>query len=187
MESSMTNARFLESESIYLRPFCSDDAWFFVRWMNHAETRGRIGESYPTSRRGAEEYIDRVNSQKDRLWLAVVRKSDDKVIGETGLLRMYHPWRTADMTIIIPDPEAQGAGCGTEAVTLMLDYAFGYLGLHRIAIGVVGFNHQALSFYRKIGFWQEGVQEDGYYWNHQFHDFIMMRMLEDEYREKYLK
>lgn len=65
----------------------------------------------------------------------------------------------------------------------MLDYAFGYLNFHRIAIGVVGFNESALRFYEKVGFKREGIQRDGYFYNHQYHDFVMMSLLDTEFEK----
>jgi RimJ/RimL family protein N-acetyltransferase len=95
---------------------------------------------------------------------------------------MFQDWRTTDLSLIIGEKDARGKGCGTEAINLLLDYAFGYLGFHRVAIGVVAFNEAALRFYEKVGFKREGVQRDGYYHNHQYHDFIMMSILETEFR-----
>ena len=66
-----------------------------------------------------------------------------------------------------------------------LDYAFGHQNFHRIAIGVVGFNTKALNFYEQVGFQREGVQRDGYYYEHRYHDFVMMSMLENEFQEKW--
>lgn len=62
-----------------------------------------------------------------------------------------------------------------------MDYAFGDLGFHRLAIGVVGFNTDALRFYKKNGFKKEEIQEDGYYYHYEYHDFIMMRILKEEF------
>ena len=53
--------------------------------------------------------------------------------------------------------------------------------MHRVSIGVVGLNTGALEFYRKIGFKQEGVLEDGYFYNNEYSDFIMMRILRPEW------
>ncbi len=170
---------FLAGRNIYLRPLEPADRSFFLRWYNDAETRARIGAPTPTCEVEADALSRR--SGQDCVWFAVVRRSDDKVVGETGLLRMFPAWQTTDLTIMIPDPQDQGKGYGSEAVYLMMDYAFGYLGYHRIAIGVVGFNHSALAFYQKMGFRQEGVQEQGYYYNYQYHDFIMMRILREEF------
>ena len=110
-------------------------------------------------------------------------KEDDRVIGETGLLRMFHAWHTTDISIIIGEKDTWGKGYGTEAILLLLDYAFRCLNFHRVAIGVVGFNERGIRFWEKIGFKKEGIQKDGYYYNHKYHDFFMMSILEDEYRE----
>lgn len=95
---------------------------------------------------------------------------------------MFHTWRTSDLSIIIGEKEEWEKGYGTEAIDLLLDYAFGYRNFHRIAVGVVGFNEAALRFYEKAGFKKEGIQRDGYYYDHEYHDFVMMSILDDEFR-----
>lgn len=177
--------KFLESENIYLRPFIKEDIDFFTKWYNDFDTRAKIGAVDPTSSFKAEKIIER--NDKDSVWFAVVRKSDNKVIGETGLLRMFPAWSTTDLTIILPDKEDQHKGYGTETINLIMDYAFGYLNFNRISIGVVGFNDNALSFYKKVGFKQEGLQEEGYYYNYKYYDFVMMRILKREFIERHMK
>jgi diamine N-acetyltransferase len=96
---------------------------------------------------------------------------------------MFHAWRTTDLSIILGDPGARGQGYGSEAIFLLMNYAFGFLNFHRISIGVVGFNEAAIRFYEKAGFKKEGLERDGYYFNHCYSDFVMMSILEDEFRE----
>jgi RimJ/RimL family protein N-acetyltransferase len=55
--------------------------------------------------------------------------------------------------------------------------------MHRVAIGVVGFNEGALRFWERLGFRKEGMQRDGYYVDGCFHDFVMMSLLKEEYRK----
>jgi RimJ/RimL family protein N-acetyltransferase len=173
---------FLIGERLYLRPIEPKDMPLIRRWANDPATRRLTGEAWPMSLAGADEFMERVRTDKERVWFAVVLKEGDRVIGEAGLLRMYPAWRTTDLTLIIGDPTARGQGYGREAITLLLDYAFGYLGFHRVAVGVVGFNEAALRFYEAVGFQREGVQRDGYYYAHAFYDFVMMSILEDEFR-----
>jgi RimJ/RimL family protein N-acetyltransferase len=54
--------------------------------------------------------------------------------------------------------------------------------MHRVSLGVVGFNERALRFYEKAGFKRGGIQRDGYFHDHRYHDFVMMSILEDEFR-----
>lgn len=179
----MEQIKFLESEHILLRPFEAGDEDFFLQWLNDADTRAKIGVTLPTSKIQANAYVNR--NDNNSVWFAIIRKDDMKLIGEIGLLRMYPMWRTTDLTIIIPDKENQGKGYGTEAINLLMDYAFGMLNFNRISIGVVGFNTNALAFYKRVGFIQEGIQEQGYYYNYTYYDFIMMRILRDEFMQKH--
>ena len=84
---------------------------------------------------------------------------------------MFPAWHQTDLTIIIPDPKMQHKGYGTEAIRIMLDMAFHEYEMHRVSIGVVGLNTDALKFYRKIGFKQEGILEEAYYYNNAYSDF----------------
>lgn len=173
---------FLIGERVYLRPLVKEDSIHLRKWMNSPEIRGLIGEVKPMAQAHAEEYLEKIQNDESRVWFAIVLKENGKVIGEAGLLRMFHAWRTTDLTIILGEKEEWGKGYGTEAIDLMLDYAFGYLNFHRVAVGVVGFNEAAVRFYEKAGFTKEGIQRDGYYYSHEYHDFIMMSILEDDFR-----
>jgi RimJ/RimL family protein N-acetyltransferase len=69
----------------------------------------------------------------------------------------------------------------------MLDYGFGIANLHRIELDVFAFNERAIRTYEKLGFQREGVKRDMLYYNHQYHDAILMSILEHEFREIHLK
>ena len=174
---------FLSGEHVCLRPLSREDLIYIRKWMNDPEIRGLIGEVRPMTETGAEKWFERVQSDENRVWFVIVLKENGKVIGEAGLLRMFCFWRNTDLSIIIGEKEEWRKGYGTEAIHLLLDYAFGYLNFHRIEVGVVGFNEAAIHFYEKMGFKKEGITRDGYYYDHQYHDFIMMSILEDEFRE----
>ena len=172
---------FLIGERVYLRPIEKEDLPLICRWANNPQLRGLTGDTSPMTQAGAEEYFEKLNHDPDRVWFIIVLKESGKAIGETGLLRMFPAWRTTDLSIILGEKDTWSQGYGTEAIRLMLDYAFGYLNFHRISIGVVGFNESALRFYEKVGFKREGIQRDGYFYNHQYHDFVMLSLLDTEY------
>jgi RimJ/RimL family protein N-acetyltransferase len=179
MENSV---RFLEGQRVYLRPVQQSDLDQFYIWFNDPELRGLTGETLPTSLAGMEAFYQKLQTDSERVWFAVCLVEDDRLIGETGLLRMFPAWRTTDLSIILGDRTAWAKGYGTETIILMMDYAFGYLNFHRISIGVVGTNERALRFYEKVGFKREGIQRDGYFYNHRYQDFVMLSILEDEFR-----
>jgi len=183
--SQASRMEFLSGEKVYLRPIETADLPLFYKWANDSETRGLTGEIKPSDFTAIQEHYEKIQKEPDRIWLAVLLQETHQVIGETGLLRMFPAWRTTDWSLIIGEKSARGKGYGTEAALLMLDYAFGYQNFHRVAIGVVGFNEGALRFYERLGFQREGIQQDSYYYNHRYHDFVMMRMLDHEFLEKW--
>jgi diamine N-acetyltransferase len=173
----------LIGERVFLRPFSKDDLPYIQKWSNDAELRRLIGEVAPMSRADTEKWYRELLADEDRVWFAIVLEKGDRVIGEAGLLRMFRPWRSTDMTIIIGEKDEWGKGYGTEVGHLLLHYAFGQLGFHRISIGVVGFNKRALRFWESLGFKKEGVERDAHYYDNEYSDGIMMSILENEFRK----
>jgi diamine N-acetyltransferase len=180
--TSSYRAAFLKGEHIYLRPVEKEDLPLLYAWANDARLRRLTGEVRPSAMADVEEYYDKVRSDPSRVWFAIVLLENQRLIGECGLLRMYPPWRTTDLSIILGENSTWGKGYGTEALSLLLDYAFGSLNFHRVAIGVIAANERALHFYEKAGFKREGVQRDGYFHDHAYQDFVMLSILEDEFR-----
>jgi RimJ/RimL family protein N-acetyltransferase len=172
-------------ERLYLRSYKKEDLKFMFKWMNDKEILGLTGEVKPWSKRDLERFYDRVRNERDRAWFSIVLKEGDRVIGETGLLRAFWPWKQTDLTIEINERDVWNQGYGTEAINLLLSWTFNTLGFHRVSIGVVGFNERALHFYEKNGFRKEGILREGYLYNGDYYDFIMMSILEDEFRERH--
>ena len=69
-----------------------------------------------------------------------------------------------------------------EAIRLVLELAFDKYQMNRVAIGVVAENYEALRVYERVGFKKEGIQEQGYLYKGRYIDFVMMRMLRNEWQ-----
>ena len=172
----------IRGERIILREQREEDAPYFAYWFSQPRVMFQCGFEMPFSEEKVKNDISVCHRSEDSVWFTIT-DLDGNIIGETGLLRMFLAWHCTDLSIIIPDPEKQHKGCGTEAVRIMLDLAFRRYDMNRVAIGVVGLNANALAFYRKIGFRQEGIQEQGYYYGGEYSDFVMMRILRREWEQ----
>jgi RimJ/RimL family protein N-acetyltransferase len=164
---------------IILRKQQDEDAEFFGYWYNKPEVMFQCGFF---EKMVHEEIIANIkNPATDSDWYTIT-DLDGKIVGETGLLRIWPHWHCTDMSMIIPNPDDQGKGYGTEAAKLMLARAFNFYKMNRISIGVVELNKQAVKFWESLGFKKEGIQEQGYFYNEEFSDFVMMRILRSEYK-----
>ncbi|MGQ0683441.1 GNAT family N-acetyltransferase [Bradyrhizobium sp.] len=105
-----------------------------------------------------------------------------RLIGEVRLDRVDLNDRRASLAIGILDPHCLGKGFGTEAIRLVLSFAFEQLKLHRIAVRVLAYNHRAIRAYEKCGFVIEGRERAAAYVNGEWHDDVMMGLLDREFR-----
>lgn len=173
----------IKGNNIVLRPQREEDAKFFAYWFNQPDVMFKCGFDKPTNEAEELEYINVYHKSEDSVWFTIT-DLEGNIIGETGLLHMFMPWHCTDLTLIIPDPDMQRKGYGTEAINIMLDLAFDKYEMNRVAVGVVELNTAAVDFYKKIGFRQEGIQEQGYFYNNEYSDFVMMRILRNEWKNK---
>ena len=171
----------IKGTKIILREQRAEDAKFFAHWFNQPKIMFQCGFAEPTDEEKERTNILVNHKREDALWFTIT-DLEGNIIGETGLLRMFPAWRCTDLSIIIPDPKMQRKGYGSEAIRIMLDLAFRRYEMNRVSIGVVALNTNALAFYKKIGFKEEGIQEQGYYYEGQFSDFVMMRILRSEWK-----
>ena len=170
----------IKGTKIILREQRAEDAKFFAHWFNQPKIMFQCGFAEPTDEEKERTNILVNHKREDALWFTIT-DLEGNIIGETGLLRMFPAWRCTDLSIIIPDPKMQRKGYGSEAIRIMLDLAFRRYEMNRVSIGVVALNANALAFYKKIGFKEEGIQEQGYYYEGKFSDFVMMRILRQEW------
>ena len=171
----------IKGNKVILRELRGEDAEFFARWFSAPEVMFECGFHKPTTPE-AERARIATPERSGEDWYAITDLSG-RLIGETGLLRMWPHWRCTDMSMIIPNPADQGKGYGGEAGHMMIDRAFSHYGFNRISVGVVALNAPAVKYWERLGFQKEGIQEQGYFHNGEFSDFIMMRLLRGEYHK----
>jgi RimJ/RimL family protein N-acetyltransferase len=82
--------------------------------------------------------------------------TDDILIGFCVLMRVNHVHGDAFVGIGMGDPAYRGKGYGTDAMNLILRFAFQELNLHRVSLDAVATNARAVRSYEKCGFVLEG-------------------------------
>ncbi len=89
--------------------------------------------------------------------------------------------RNAELAILIGEPENRGQGLGGEALSALLDYAFGELGLYRVYLRVLAYNEPAIRLYRRLGFRGEGRLRAQVWQEGAWHDVLLFGLLRDEW------
>jgi RimJ/RimL family protein N-acetyltransferase len=110
---------------------------------------------------------------------------DDTLIGFVVIHSIEWNNRVGSLAIGIGDPNYQNKGFGSEALQLILRYAFHELNLHRVGLDVIGYNGRAIRTYEKAGFIVEGKIRSAIYRDGRYFDRIMMGILRSEWEEKF--
>jgi len=103
------------------------------------------------------------------------------IIGCTGLLYINWRLRSAEFSLYLGKDRGQGKG--KEALSLLCDYGFRELNLHKIWAEVYDGN-SSINLYHKIGFKDEGILRDNCFHNGKYSNSIHLSYLEDEWRQK---
>jgi [ribosomal protein S5]-alanine N-acetyltransferase len=96
-------------------------------------------------------------------------------------LRVDTDQHSADYAVGLFVASLRGQGLGREITRLVLAWAFGELGAHRVQLEVLAFNQRAISCYLACGFRTEGTWREAQLYPDGWHDMIMMGVLRSEY------
>lgn len=127
-------------------------------------------------------FMETVVRQDDRADWAIVRAGDGGYLGDVVLNQFEPADESANFRIGIGGAANRGCGYGSQATRLVLDYAFGTVGLHRVGLEVYSFNPRAQHVYAKCGFRVEGRRRDALRWDGQWYDAIVMGVLATDSR-----
>ena len=143
------------------------------RWINDRELR-RLSSFYdPITKENHKKWLSAMIASKHNRVFGVFTKNK-QLIGTTGLYDIHWINKNSELRIRIGDRKFLGKGYGTEAVHLILDFAFNDLGLHRVWLTVFNDNLPAIAVYKKCGFKIEGHLKDGGFIDGKWVNLILM-------------
>jgi len=128
-----------------------------------------------------DNYIDKIVNDETRYDFLITDKSSN-ILREVVLNEIEDDGRSANFRICLFKGSLCGQGYGTEAIKLVIRFAFEKLHLHRVELEVYSFNVRAQNSYYKVGFVKEGIKRECEFINGNYCDIIIMSMLENEYK-----
>lgn len=123
-------------------------------------------------------------SRRIQFHFAIRTLADDRLIGFTRLFRVEWNNGTANLSLAIPDESDRGKGYGTEAIRLMLNYAFCELNLYRLSANTFESNKRALAFLQKNGFTVEVRRRQAIHRDGKRCDLLLLGLLREEWDNK---
>lgn len=177
----------LQGENIYLSPLAMNDAEKFATWLNDFQITDYTGASAKVYSYEAETEWFAKNIKENPYIMAIIKMDNDEVIGNISLNNIDRVNRKATLGILIGEDKNRSKGYGTEAIGLILEFAFKYLNLNSVFLTYLECNTRARKCYEKVGFKEIGRRRKCEFVNGKYYDQIMMDILADEFTTEYIK
>jgi diamine N-acetyltransferase len=169
-----------------LGPLSHDLLPEYQRWNNELSTSQTLGLSWPTTlEEEARRYEHRVSSRNE-IYFTVFSVAHGDPVGIAYLYEIDHRHARASFGIVIGSSENRGIGYGTEATSLVLDYAFNALGLSNVMLTVLSFNHAGIRAYEKAGFREFGRRRTCSRSGNRLWDLVYMECIAAEFKSPQL-
>jgi ribosomal-protein-alanine N-acetyltransferase len=169
-------------ERVYLRaPLKRDEAEFVA--LNRASVRLHRGlVSPPVEAQQFEAWLKR-SRRKDIACFLICRVEDGAIVGAVVLSQIvrFSSFRSAYLGYYVGEPYS-GKGYMTEAIQLMLRYAFEHLRLHRLEANIQPENAASIALVRRAGFRCEGYSRRYVKISGRWRDHERWAILDEDWR-----
>ena len=169
-------------ERIFLSHPRREDVPLFARWYADLELTayiGAVGMSFMPEHE--QEWYDNLVKDSSRKCFAIVVREGQRMIGTVDFHAMDRQRGVTELGIAIGDKSAWGQGYGSEAVRLICDYGFAFLGLHTIYLWHVAFNQRGHQAYLKAGFKVAGRLRGIELFDGQRYDRVLMDITREDF------
>jgi len=128
-----------------------------------------------------EKLEKQIEENRNLFHFMIRAKADDRLIGKAMIIRIEWSNSNCVLRLGIGAPEDRRKGYGTQALRMLLRFAFAELNLFRVTANVPEYNAGALALFRKFGFTEEvrrrqALDRDGRRW-----DLLVFGLLKDEW------
>ena len=172
----------LKGNRVLLRPMKPEDIPRQHEFNQDVELYG-LDSSYPRVspfEKAQAFYQERTKFDENIAPFAI--EADGQYIGYCSLMHLQNRYGNLELGILIGDREYWGRGYGREAIKLLLDYGFRYLGARRIELTTHARNERAIRCYLACGFVEEGRPRKVVWIEGEYVDLVNMSILYEEWQ-----
>lgn len=173
----------LKGNSIILRNIKETDLEFLREMINDlAIKKMTVGETkQEVTIEEQKKWFENLKYEKNRQRFVI--DLEGKPIGVINLDNIDEKNKSASISIKIGKQNLKNKGYGTQALNLILEYAFERLDLQRIYANVLEYNNPSQKLFIKCGFQIDGIQRKAILKNENFYNLIMFSILKEEFKK----
>ncbi|MFC5467527.1 GNAT family N-acetyltransferase [Cohnella suwonensis] len=170
---------------IMLREYRKDDLPWIRKWVNDPNIVEHLSDIflYPHAEQSTEAFLDAMLAgDEDSRGFVIADLRTEAYIGQINLDSIDWKNRVGKVGIVIGSTDDFGQGYGTEAMRLLVDFAFLEMNLNRLELEVYEFNERAIRSYVSSGFREEGRLRERFYKKGRYVDVVQMGVLKSDWK-----
>ena len=150
----------ITGRAVTLRPVTESDVTdAYVAWLNDPQVNQYLETRFVThTLDDVRRYVRDQLLATDAMFLAIIRRSDGRHIGNLRIGAIDRHHRTATLALVIGERSAWGQGLGSDAIAAATDHALTALGLDKLTARVYATNLGSIRAFEKAGWHREGLQ-----------------------------
>jgi diamine N-acetyltransferase len=155
----------LKGDTVYLRALEPNDLEFVYEVENDETIWNVSNTQTPYSRFLIRQYLENAHQdiyEAKQLRLAICKDQDFPAIGLIDLFDFDPKNNRAGVGILIKNGAYRNSGLGTEALGLLMHFAFQQLNLHQLYANIDTENEISIALFTNFGFEKVGVKKQ---WN----------------------
>jgi RimJ/RimL family protein N-acetyltransferase len=123
-----------------------------------------------------------LEEKNNRFYFTIRLKEDDRLLGFGELQWIDWSNGAGRIRLGIGGEQDRGCGYGSEALRLLLRFAFDELNLYRVSAAIPEYNDVALHVFKKAGFIEEVRRREALYRDGRRWDQIQLGLLREEWK-----
>ncbi|QSX07145.1 GNAT family N-acetyltransferase [Sedimentibacter sp. zth1] len=174
----------ISGNKVKIKAIEKEDLEQLMEWRNLPEFRKYFREYRDINENMQNKWFENtVVNDKNTIMFSIFDNCTKKLIGCCGLCYINWVHRYADLSLYIGIDECYIDDCGyaEEACKLLFDYGFNELNLNKIWTEIYEFDHKKKALYDKLGFNQDGLLRQNYFYEGRWWASRIISLLSSEF------
>lgn len=172
----------LKGQNIYLRALEPEDLEFIYTIENDESIWEISHTQTPYSRFLIRQYLENAHQdiyEAKQLRLAICLNDSSEVVGLIDLFDFDPQHSRAGIGILIQNSSDRNKGIGSQALQLLIDYAFLQLQLHQLYANIGTENEASLQLFAKFDFQKIGIKKQWNKVNNVYKDEALFQLINE--------
>lgn len=170
----------LQSQNLYLRALEPEDLDFIYTIENNESVWEVSHTITPYSKFLIKQYLENAHQdifEAKQLRLVICSKKNQTAIGLIDLFDFEPMHRRAGIGILIQNTDDRHKGYGSEALQMLINYAFQVLQLHQLYANISSNNAVSIKLFTTFGFEKIGIKKDWNFVNGTYQDELLYQLI----------